>query len=288
MKPTGTAADSDIQGVKMKDYPVLELFQVKPDYNLAVCVLASGSKGNAIFISSPDTSLLIDAGLSGIEIERRLKSRGLDPKNLDAILVSHEHSDHIQGVGVLSRRFKLPVYINSKTRNAAVSQLGNLHDSKKFNCGSTFAINDLAIHPFSISHDAKDPCGFTVNQNGTKIGIATDLGIATAMVKEHLKGCTLLILEANHDETMLIDGPYPWPVKQRIKGRTGHLSNVASKTLLSELQHDGLKHVMLAHLSETNNTPRKAVEEVSRALTRCTPHLDVALQNECGAILRLK
>jgi phosphoribosyl 1,2-cyclic phosphodiesterase len=288
MKPTGTAVDSGIQGVKMKEYPFSELLQVKPDYNLAVCVLASGSKGNAIFISSGDTSLLIDAGLSGIEIERRLRSRGLDPKSLDAILVSHEHSDHIQGVGVLSRRYKLPVYINSKTRNAAVSQLGKLHDSKKFECGSMFTINDLAIHPFSISHDAKDPCGFTVNQNGTKIGIATDLGIATSMVKEHLKDCTLLILEANHDEEMLIDGPYPWPVKQRIKSRTGHLSNAASKTLLNELQHDGLQHVMLAHLSETNNTPQKAANEVARALTRCTARLDVALQDKCGALLRFK
>jgi phosphoribosyl 1,2-cyclic phosphodiesterase len=288
MKPTGTAVDSDIQGVKMKDYLASEQFQVKPDYNLAVCILASGSKGNAIFISSGDTSLLIDAGLSGIEIERRLKLRGFDPKNLDAILVSHEHSDHIQGVGVLSRRYKLPVYINSKTRKAAVSQLGNLYDFKKFECGSMFTLNDLSIHPFSISHDAEDPCGFTVNQNGTKIGIATDLGIATSMVKEHLKGCTLLILEANHDEGMLINGPYPWPVKQRIKSRTGHLSNAASKTLLNELQHDGLKHVMLAHLSETNNTPQKAVNEVGQALTRCKPRLDVASQDECGVLLRLK
>jgi phosphoribosyl 1,2-cyclic phosphodiesterase len=288
MKPTETVADSDIQGVKMKDCFASEPFQVKPDYNLAVCILASGSKGNAIFISSGDTSLLIDAGLSGIEIERRLTSRRLDPKNLDAILVSHEHSDHIQGVGVLSRRYKLPVYINSKTQKAAVSQLGKLYDFKRFECGSTFTINDLSIHPFSISHDAKDPCGFTVNQNGTKIGIATDLGIATAMVKAHLKGCTLLILEANHDEKMLIDGPYPWPVKQRIKSRIGHLSNEASKTLLNELQHEGLKHVMLAHLSETNNTPQKAVYEVGRALTRCEPRLYVATQDESGSILLLK
>ncbi len=288
MKPIEIAEDSDIQGVKMKDSPASKPFQMKPDYNLSVCMLASGSKGNAIFISSGDTSLLIDAGLSGIEIERRLRSRGLNPKDLDAILVSHEHHDHIQGVGVLSRRYKLPVYINSKTRKVAVSQLGNLHDFKKFECGSMFTINDLAIHPFSISHDAEDPCGFTVYQNGTKIGIATDLGIATSMVKEHLKGCTLLILEANHDEQMLINGPYPWPVKQRIKSRTGHLSNTASKALLNELQHDGLAHVMLAHLSETNNTPQKAVIEISQALTRCKPRLDVAAQDTCGMLLHLK
>jgi phosphoribosyl 1,2-cyclic phosphodiesterase len=272
----------------MKDNLASEQFIVKPDYNLAVCILASGSKGNATFLSSGDTSLLIDAGLSGIEIERRLKSRGLDPKSLDGILVSHEHSDHIQGVGVLSRRYKLPVYINSKTRKAAVSQLGNLYDSKNFECGSMFTINDLSIHPFSISHDAKDACGFTVSQNGTKIGIATDLGIATSMVKEHLKRCTLLILEANHDEKMLINGPYPWPVKQRVKSRIGHLSNTESKNLLNEIQHDGLKHVMLAHLSETNNTPQKAVNEVGQALTHCKPRLDVALQDKCGALLRLK
>jgi phosphoribosyl 1,2-cyclic phosphodiesterase len=288
MKQTGTAVDSGIQGVKMKDHSASKQFQVKPDYNLGVCILASGSKGNAIFISSGDTSLLIDAGLSGIEIERRLRSRGLDPENLDAILVSHEHTDHIQGVGVLSRRYKLPVYINSKTRRSAVSQLGNLYEFKKFECGSMFTINDLSIHPFSISHDAQDPCGFTINQNGTKIGIATDLGIATSMVKAHLQGCTLLVLEANHDEQMLINGPYPWPIKQRIKSRTGHLSNEASKTLLNELQHDGLEHVMLAHLSETNNTPQKAVNEVGKALTRCKARLDVASQDKCGALLLLK
>lgn len=288
MKPVETAADSDIPGVKMKDCSHSKQLQVKPDYNLSACILASGSKGNAIFISTGHTSLLIDAGLSGIEIERRLRSRGLDPKDLNAILVSHEHHDHILSVGVLSRRYKLPVYINSKTRKAAISQLGNLHEFKRFECGSMFTINDMSIHPFSISHDAQDPCGFTVHQNGTKIGIATDLGIATTMVKEHLKGCTLLILEANHDEEMLINGPYPWPVKQRIKSRTGHLSNAASKTLLKELQHDGLKYVMLAHLSETNNTPQKAADEVGRALTRCKPRLDVALQDRCGVLLHLK
>ena len=288
MKPTEIPAGSDIPGVNMKGSPFSELSQAAPDYNLAVCILASGSRGNAIFVSSGSTSILIDAGLSGIEIERRFKSKELSLKDLDAILVSHEHADHIQGVGVLSRRFNLPVYISSKTQQAAFSQLGNVGAVKNFACGTTFQINDLAVHPFSISHDAEDPVGFTVNQNGTTIGIATDLGIATAMVKEHLKGCGLLILEANHDEDMLINGPYPWSVKQRIKSRTGHLSNAASKNLLKEIQHDRLKHVILAHLSETNNTPQKAVNDVGRALTRCEPRLYVATQDESGAILLLK
>ena len=288
MKPTEIPAGSGIPGVNIKGSSCSESSLAAPDYNLAVCILASGSKGNAIFVSSGSTSILIDAGLSGIEIERRLTSRGLSPKDLDAILVSHEHTDHIQGVGVLSRRFNLPVYMNSKTEGIAFPQIGKVCNVKNFACGSTFRIDDLVIHPFSISHDAEDPAGFTVNRNGTTIGIATDLGIATAMVKEHLKGCGLLILEANHDEEMLINGPYPWSVKQRVKSRTGHLSNAASKTLLNAIQHDRLKHVILAHLSETNNTPQKALNEVGQALTRCKARLDVAVQHECGALLKLK
>ena len=288
MKPIAIMADSDIRGVKMKKPWFSGQSQAGLNYNLAICILASGSRGNAVYISGGSTSILIDAGLSGIEIERRLNSKGLHPEDLDAILVSHEHTDHIQGVGVLSRRFNLPVYISSKTEKAAVSQLGNIRVIKNFKCGSTFMIKDLSIHPFSISHDAEDPSGFTVNQNGTKIGLATDLGIATSMVKEHLKGCSLLILEANHDEDMLLNGPYPWPVKQRIKSRTGHLSNEASKNLLKEVQHDRLKYVILAHLSKTNNTPQKALSEVGRAITDCHAQLDVATQDECGALLRLK
>jgi phosphoribosyl 1,2-cyclic phosphodiesterase len=257
-------------------------------YKLSVCILASGSRGNAVYISGGSAAILIDAGLSGVEIERRLRSKELYPENLDAILVSHEHTDHIQGVGVLSRRFNLPIYINSKTENAAFSRLGNVHIIKNFECGSTFTIKDLAIHPFSISHDAEDPAGFTVNQNGIKIGIATDLGIATSMVKEHLKGCSLLILEANHDVDMLINGPYPWPIKQRIKSRAGHLSNEESKNLLKEVQHELLKHVILAHMSEINNTPQKALSEVGQGLSCSKAQLDVAAQDECGALLHLK
>ena len=259
----------------------------KLDYNIAVCTLASGSKGNSTYVSDGTTSILIDAGLSGTEIQRRLNSRNLSAEHLDAIVVSHEHSDHIQAVGVLSRRYSVPVYINRKAGNA-MQQLGKIQQLRMFDCGATFPINNLIIHPFSISHDAADPVGFTIGQNGTKIGIATDLGIATSMVKEHLKNCSLLILESNHDPDMLADGPYPWPLKQRIKSRTGHLSNVDSKNLLQELQHERLEHVILAHLSETNNTPRKAYEEVAKALARSKTRLTVAEQDSCGPILYLK
>ncbi len=257
------------------------------DYELAVCILASGSKGNAIFISDGFTSILVDAGLSGAEIKRRLKSRGLRAQDLDAILVTHEHSDHIQAVGVLSRQFKLPVYLSSKLKKRG-SAGNTFHEIKTFQCGSIFQINNLDVHPFSVSHDATDPAGFTIGQNGKRIGLATDLGTVTPQLKDHLKDCHLLILEANHDPEMLINGPYPWPLKQRIQSHRGHLSNEQSKSLLRELQHPHLEHVILAHLSETNNAPQKVLDEISAALTRCKPRLTTASQNRCGEILYLK
>jgi phosphoribosyl 1,2-cyclic phosphodiesterase len=259
----------------------------QPLFSLAICTLASGSKGNATYISDGETSILVDAGLSGVEIQRRLASRDLSPEDLDAIIVTHEHSDHVRGVGILSRRYKLPVYINPGTQKAA-PQIGKLHETIPFECGTTFHISKMAIHPFAISHDAKDPAGFTIGQNGTTVGIATDLGIATSMVRQHLKRCALLLLEANHDPTMLETGPYPWPLKQRIRGRTGHLSNPDSKQLLKELQHDNLQHVILGHLSEINNTPQKAFDEVVKALTRCNARLTVADQYASSPVIYVK
>ena len=256
------------------------------DYNLAVCVLASGSKGNAIYISDGLTAILIDAGLSATEIKRRLKSRGLNPKDLDAILVTHEHSDHIQAVGVLSRQLKLPVYL-SRNIEKKVS-MGSIHEIRTFKSGLTFQIKNLAVRPFAVSHDAADPVGFTIGQNGSRIGVATDLGTVTPRVKENLKHCHLLILEANHDPDMLINGPYPRYLKQRIRSSSGHLSNGQSKRLLMELQHKDLEHVILAHLSQTNNAPQKVLAEVSEALTVCKPRLTVASQHRCGEIIYLK
>lgn len=258
------------------------------DTALSVCMLASGSRGNAIYLSDGNSRILIDAGLSGVEIERRMSSRGLDPEKLDGIVVSHEHSDHIQAVGVLSRRFKLPVYISDGTYAAASQQLGRIDDVRRFNCGAPFPIGGLELHPFSISHDAMDPAGFTVTANGTRIGIATDLGIATSMVKTHLKACSALILEANHDPVMLAEGSYPWPLKQRIKGRTGHLSNDDTLQLLKEILHDRLSHVILAHLSEQNNTPEKALCAVGRALHRTDINLSVAVQDLCSEVFHIK
>ena len=258
-----------------------------PPQTLKICMLASGSKGNSIYISNGKTSVLIDAGLSGIEIERRMASQKIPMSEIDAIIVSHEHSDHIKGVGILARKHNLPVFISEKTKHAAAVQLGRVDVTHPFSCGSVFTINDLSIRPFSTSHDADDPAGFVIRCNGQKIGIATDLGIATAMVKEHLKGCACIVLEANHDVKMLEDGPYPWPLKQRIKSRTGHLSNESAKNLLMEVLHDDLNHVILAHLSETNNTPEKALSVISEHLDRHRVRLSVALQHTAGPLIRL-
>jgi phosphoribosyl 1,2-cyclic phosphodiesterase len=254
---------------------------------LKLCMLASGSKGNAIYVSNGDTSILIDAGLPGVEIERRMASRNISVSEITAIIVSHEHSDHIRGVGVLARKHNLPVFISAKTKHTAAAHLGRIDKFNLFSCGSAFSIDGLRIHPFSTSHDADDPVGFTIQCEKQKIGIATDLGVATAMVQEHLKGCGCIVLEANHDLKMLEEGPYPWPVKQRIRSRIGHLSNEASRELLMGVLHDELRYVVLAHLSETNNTPEKALNVVTERLSRHRPHLSVALQHMAGPMICL-
>ncbi len=255
-----------------------------PGRRLAVCMLASGSRGNAIYVSDGTTAVLFDAGLSGIEIQRRMASRGLSPDNLDAIVVSHEHNDHVNAVGVLARRFGLPVYINAGTLRAA-ERMGALPQAVDFACGAAFRINTLNIRPFSTSHDAADPVGFTVERDGRKMAIATDLGIVTAMVREHLRGAHILVLEANHDPDMLINGPYSWPLKQRIRSRLGHLSNQDTRELLKSVVHPGLQHVILAHLSETNNTPHKARSEVGLALDDVRVRLTVSTQDRSSKLI---
>ena len=249
--------------------------------HLEVCPLASGSKGNSLWVSAGSTSILVDAGLSGVEIERRLQAVGAEAEQLSALVVTHEHSDHVRGIGVLSRRYNLPVYASPKTY-AACQGLGKIKDLRFFECGTSFNIGPIKVDPFSISHDACDPAGLTMTVNGVKIGIATDLGIATGLVKERLKHCHLLYLESNHDPKMLMAGPYPWHLKQRIKGRTGHLSNHDTRELVSELMDERLEHVILAHLSEENNRPAIAAELVSQGLNGSGVSLHVAAPDKPG------
>jgi len=253
---------------------------------LSVCVLGSGSRGNAVYVSDGITSILVDAGFSAREIDRRMRQRGLDPAGLRAILVTHEHTDHVRGIERLVRRHRLPVYLSAGTRRETVA-FNALPEVHCFACGRDFRIDTLAVRPFSISHDADDPAGFTIGANGSRIGIATDLGQVTALVREHLRGCRLLIVEANHDPDMLMNGPYPWFLKQRIRSRTGHLANQETGRLLADVLHPGLERVLLAHLSETNNTPEKALAEVSAPLAGTPVRLEAASQSVASPVWRM-
>jgi phosphoribosyl 1,2-cyclic phosphodiesterase len=252
------------------------------------CPLASGSKGNAAYVSDGETSILVDAGLSLKELERRMADRGLSCARLNGVVVSHEHIDHVRGVGLLARRHGVPVYLTKGTLAALPKTVGDVPGVRTIAAGRSFAIGTLSVHPFSISHDTADPCGFTITAGRVKIGVATDLGVATGMVRHHLSGATALLLEANHDPAMLESGPYPWHIKQRVKSRSGHLSNEAARDLLSELVHDGLSSVILGHLSQTNNLPQKAMDTVLPALDGHSARLRVAVQDECGELYRFQ
>jgi len=251
-----------------------------------ICPLASGSKGNSLFISGNNSAILIDAGLSGIELERRLKQINVDPQHLTAIIITHEHSDHVKGAGILNRRFNIPIYITRKTLGAC-RNLGKIQSVEFFTCGSPFEIDGIRINPFSISHDARDPVGLTLEYNGQKIGIATDLGIVTNLVRDHLKNCSVLYLESNHDPQMLMNGPYPWHLKQRIKDRHGHLSNLDARDLVEEMKTKTLKHVILAHLSKENNHPEIAVQEVKKSLNSSEIKLHVAHPDRAGQLIHI-
>lgn len=254
---------------------------------MRVCLLASGSKGNAILIDSGGSKILVDAGLSATEIVNRLAMVGVDGSELNGILISHEHTDHVRGVGTLARKFKIPVLVSYPTHKQ-VGALLRKTEVVEFESGYAFTFRDLLIDPFPITHDACDPVGFAIECSWGKVGIATDLGIATRLVENKLKGCRIVVLESNHDEEMLRNGPYPWHLKQRIKSRHGHLSNDESAELLEQIIHPGLEGVFLAHLSETNNNPEVAFRVASTFLARqsvCSPTLVVSQQHTASRVL---
>lgn len=256
---------------------------------MRVCLLASGSKGNSLYMEAGKTRLLVDAGLSARELQSRLAAVGVEAGTLHAILISHEHTDHIRGAGTLSRRFKIPVVASDVTAAALRTLIGKT-ELCEFTTGETIGFRDLQIETFPITHDAVDPAGFVVASSEGRIGVATDLGVATRLVQDRLADCRALVLEANHDEQMLMDGPYPWHLKQRIRSRHGHLSNSDSAQLLSELLHDGLEGIFLAHLSETNNDPALAQGAVDCLLAGqnvCAPALHVGCQQQPSQVLLL-
>ena len=253
---------------------------------MRVCLVASGSKGNSVFVESGETRLLIDAGLAARELVERLASVEIDAATLSAILVTHEHGDHVRGVGALARKLKIPVVVSCLTARV-IAPLLKKCEIIEFEAGHSFSFRDLLIDPFPVTHDTVDPVGFLIESREGTAGSVTDFGVATRLVQEKLKRCRSLVLEFNHDEEMLLNGPYPWHLKQRIRSRYGHLSNADSRTLLADLLHDGMEALFLAHLSEVNNHPDVAEREarsVLDAATCCAPRLAIGNQYAPTAI----
>jgi phosphoribosyl 1,2-cyclic phosphodiesterase len=235
--------------------------------DLQVCVLGSGSSGNAVYIASDTTRILVDAGLSARQIALRLEQLGVDPDHLDGICVSHEHTDHVSGLRVLQKRHDIPIYANAGTLNGIRRQpkAGEI-SARIFQTGSPFEIGDITIEPFSVPHDAYEPVGFRMQTARGCVGVVTDLGMATALVRDKLKGCQAIIMESNHDEDLLREAPRPWPLKQRIRSRQGHLSNIDAARLITDCATSALEHVFLAHLSSDCNTPEIALRTIASQL----------------------
>jgi phosphoribosyl 1,2-cyclic phosphodiesterase len=222
---------------------------------MQVCVLASGSGGNAIYVQHGATRVLVDAGLAGREIDARLRSIGVDVQKLMAIVVSHEHGDHMSGVGILARKVRCPVWLTRGTFDAARSKFKGRERIRFFDNDQNFSIGDLEFQPFAISHDAADPVNFVVDDGQSRLGIATDMGVVSRLAFERLSTSDMVVLESNYDREMLMAGPYPWSLKQRIQGTHGHLDNIDASETLGRLIDNGLEQVVLAHLSEENNRP---------------------------------
>jgi len=241
--------------------------------------LASGSSGNAYLVQVGEVSVLLDAGLPGPVLERFLAARGVAPRSLSAIFLSHEHSDHVRGAGALARRHAIPVVANAGTFAAAALALGDLPERVELAAGHACQAGALAVCTFPVSHDAREPVGFWVSAEGRHVCICTDLGEPTPAIREPLAAADLLILEANHDPHRLWDGPYPPALKRRIAGPRGHLANADAAALLLEVGRDGRpRTVWLAHLSATNNTPALADAAVRGALARAEyGHLTLAV-----------
>ena len=232
------------------------------------CSLYSGSSGNSLFVQSENAKILVDAGVSSKKIEKALNDIEIDPSSLDGILITHEHIDHVQGLGTLSRKFDLPVFVTQKTLDAMPKQKDKISEKniKTFNISEKFEIGDLTINPFSIPHDAVNPCGFNIFKDDKKISIATDIGHMNNSILKNLEESLFVMLEANYDPEVLKFSPYPFTLKTRIAGPTGHLSNQIAGKTISYLLQTGLKSAMLGHLSKQSNFPELAYKTVVEQL----------------------
>lgn len=269
---------------KLKFVPFM-LISFKPHLGILmrICTLASGSSGNSLYIESPNSKILVDAGIGPRVLKKRLSEIGVDIADIDAVVVTHEHEDHTRGI----TKIKIPIYVASETVPVWKDRVESLNE---FESDEPFEINDLFITPFSVPHDAIDPVGFTIQTDSLKVGVVTDIGSVTSLVIEKLKNSNVLVLESNHDMNQLFYSQYPWMLKQRIKGRLGHLSNVQSGALLNTVFNKNLSHVVLAHLSMINNSPEAAYGEamkIVRSKNSDTTKVHVAPRSTVGEVLSI-
>ena len=229
--------------------------------------LYSGSSGNSLLVQTENTNVLIDAGVSSKKIETALNKLDLNPEKIDGILITHEHSDHVQGLGTFAKKYNLPVYVNQKTLDAMPKQKEKIEKNVNLiKIEEKFEINDLQIKPFAIPHDAANPCGFNICKENNKISIATDIGHMTNGIIKNLEDSSFVLIEANYDPEVLMYSKYPYPLKNRIAGPTGHLSNQSAGKTISYLLKSGLKQAMLGHLSKESNFPELAYKTVMEEL----------------------
>jgi len=226
--------------------------------------LGSGSRGNATLVQHGGTSVLVDCGFALRETEKRLARLGVDAATLSALLVTHEHGDHVRGVGPLARKYNIPVYLTHGTCKQA--RIGEVHQLVRINSHDPFSIMDLQVQPVPVPHDADEPCQFIVGDGAKKLGVLTDLGTITPFVRQSYAALDALVLECNHDVAMLAQGPYPLSLKHRISGDYGHLSNCQAAQLLREIGETKLQHLVISHISEQNNSAALAVDAVADAL----------------------
>lgn len=246
------------------------------------CTLSSGSSGNCHYVATEQYAVLVDAGLSGKAIQGHFDLIQENIQNVKGILITHEHSDHTKGAGILSRRFKIPIYANEKTWEAMEKDLGKIAPEhiKIFKTGDTLELEDLKIRSYGISHDAKEPVGYVFENGNRKISVLTDTGIATREIQEQIRDSDLMVLESNHDVKMLEVGPYPYYLKRRIKSEFGHLSNEDCGNLLCELLGEKRQIVLLGHLSKENNFPELAYQTVMNILSE--------KRRDCFSLLQLE